>query len=33
MERAKASSIYLSVAVLPPHAGLAVLDAIIRLNP
>ena len=33
MERAKASSVYLSVAVLPPHAGLAVLDAIIRLNP
>ena len=33
MERAKALSVYLSVAVLPPHAGLAVLDAIIRLNP
>ena len=33
MERAKASSVYLSVAVLPPQNGLAVLDAIIRLNP
>jgi len=33
MERAKASSVYLSVVVLPPHDGLAVLDAIIRLNP
>ena len=33
MERARASSVYLSVAVLPPQTGLAVLDAIIRLNP
>jgi hypothetical protein len=33
MERAKAASVHITVAVLPPHGGLAVLDAMIRLNP
>ena len=33
MERAKATSVHLTVVVLPPHAGLAVLEALIRLDP